>query len=89
MNRRSFFAGGLSMIALSRMAHALGDSPFFRGDVPQWSLPAILGVFEVLSLPRLVSGCEVRNLGALEPAVRSRTGRLVRAEYVHPGHAPI
>jgi len=34
MNRRSFFTGGLSMLALSRMAHALGDSQFFRGEVP-------------------------------------------------------
>ena len=35
MNRRSFFTGGLSMLALSRMAHALADSQFFHGEVPR------------------------------------------------------
>ncbi|MGA2050474.1 MAG: alpha-L-fucosidase [Terracidiphilus sp.] len=35
MNRRSFLASGLSVIALSRIAHALGDSQLFQGQVPQ------------------------------------------------------
>ena len=35
MNRRSFFTGGLSILALSRMAHALADSQFFHGEVPR------------------------------------------------------
>ena len=30
MNRRLFLTSGISMIALSRMAKALEDSPFFR-----------------------------------------------------------
>src|SRR5438270_8696688 len=34
LNRRTFVTGGLSAIALSRTAHALGDSPFFQGNVP-------------------------------------------------------
>ena len=32
MNRRLLLTSGISMIALSRMANALGDSQFFRGD---------------------------------------------------------
>src|ERR1039458_9938176 len=35
MNRRLFLRSGISMIALSRMAQALGDSQFFHGEVPQ------------------------------------------------------
>jgi alpha-L-fucosidase len=35
MNRRSFLAGSTSLLALSRIANALGDSPFFHGDVPK------------------------------------------------------
>ena len=34
MNRRLFLAGGMSMIALSRMAKAFGNSPFFQGTIP-------------------------------------------------------
>jgi len=34
MNRRSFFTGGLSMLALARMVHALEHSQFFQGEVP-------------------------------------------------------
>jgi alpha-L-fucosidase len=34
MNRRSFLATGLSALALPQIARALGDSPFFRGDIP-------------------------------------------------------
>ena len=34
MRRRQFLGSGLSMIALSRMAKALGNSPFFQGTVP-------------------------------------------------------
>jgi hypothetical protein len=33
MNRRLFLTTGISMIALSRMAKALGDSLFFRGTI--------------------------------------------------------
>ena len=35
MNRRSFFMGGFSILALARMAHGLEDSQFFQGEVPQ------------------------------------------------------
>lgn len=35
MNRRSFFAGGLSTLALARVAHALGGSQLFQGGIPQ------------------------------------------------------
>ena len=89
MNRRSFLTGGLSIFALARMARALGELAVLSGRSSAWPLPAILGVSEVLSLPGLVSGCEVRNLGALESAVCARTGRLVCAQYVHPGHRAI
>ena len=34
MKRRRFLTGGISMIALSRLARALEDSQFFRGQVP-------------------------------------------------------
>jgi alpha-L-fucosidase len=34
MKRRQLLTGGLSMIALSRMARALGDSQLFRGEIP-------------------------------------------------------
>src|SRR5580700_10144181 len=34
MNRRRFLKSGVSTIALSRMAKALGNSPFFQGNVP-------------------------------------------------------
>ncbi len=34
MNRRLFLTSGTSMIALSRMAKGLEDSPFFKGTVP-------------------------------------------------------
>ena len=34
MKRRQFLTGGISLLALSRMAKAAGDSPFFRGNVP-------------------------------------------------------
>ena len=89
MNRRLFLTSGISMIALSRMAKGLEDSQFFQGNHSGWSVPAILGISEVLSVPGLVSGRQVRNLGPLEPAVCARTGRLVRAEYVQAGDASI
>ena len=34
MNRRLFLTSGISMIALSRMAKGLEDSPFFKGTIP-------------------------------------------------------
>jgi len=34
MNRRSFLAGGLSLLTLRQIATALDSSQFFRGDVP-------------------------------------------------------
>jgi alpha-L-fucosidase len=34
MNRRLFLTSGISMIALSRMAQGLEDSPFFKGTIP-------------------------------------------------------
>ncbi len=34
MNRRLFLTSGISMIALSRMAKGLEDSPFFTGTIP-------------------------------------------------------
>lgn len=34
MNRRLFLKSGMSIVALSRAARALGDSAFFRGEVP-------------------------------------------------------
>ena len=34
MNRRLFLTSGISMIALSRMARAFGNSPFFQGAIP-------------------------------------------------------
>jgi alpha-L-fucosidase len=34
MKRRSFLAGGLSVLAAARFAKALEDSPMFRGEVP-------------------------------------------------------
>ncbi len=34
MNRRSFLLSGASALALSAIARAAGDSPFFRGEVP-------------------------------------------------------
>jgi alpha-L-fucosidase len=34
MNRRLFLTSGIAMIALSRMARALGNSPFFQGTIP-------------------------------------------------------
>ena len=34
MNRRLFLTSGISMIALSRMARGLEDSPFFKGTIP-------------------------------------------------------
>ncbi len=46
MNRRQLLTSGISMIALSRMAKALGNSPFFRGDDSAGSVLAVLGVFE-------------------------------------------
>jgi alpha-L-fucosidase len=35
MNRRSLLKGGLSIFALTRMAHALDNSQFFQGEIPQ------------------------------------------------------
>ncbi len=35
MNRRRFLASGISMIALTRMAHALEKSQLFEGNIPQ------------------------------------------------------
>ena len=34
MNRRMFLTSGIATVALSRMAKALGNSPFFQGAVP-------------------------------------------------------
>jgi alpha-L-fucosidase len=34
MNRRLFLTSGISMVALSRMAKGLEDSPFFKGRIP-------------------------------------------------------
>jgi len=34
VNRRLFLTSGMAMIAVSRMAKALEDSPFFRGTIP-------------------------------------------------------
>ena len=34
MNRRLFLTSGISMMALSRMAKGLEDSPFFKGTIP-------------------------------------------------------
>ena len=34
MNRRLFLKSGMSIVALSRATRALGDSAFFRGEVP-------------------------------------------------------
>jgi alpha-L-fucosidase len=34
MNRRLFLTSGISMVALSRMAKGLEDSPFFKGTIP-------------------------------------------------------
>jgi alpha-L-fucosidase len=35
VNRRSFLRSGLSIFALTRIAHALDNSQFFQGEVPQ------------------------------------------------------
>ncbi len=35
MKRRRFLAGGMSMLALSQLARAVDDSPFFRGQIPK------------------------------------------------------
>src|ERR1700693_6148077 len=35
MKRRQFLTSGISMIALSQMGRALGNSPFFRGTTPE------------------------------------------------------
>src|SRR5208283_5252599 len=53
------------------------------------SLSALLGIAEGLSVSRLVSRCEVRDVGSLESAVRSRTGRLVRPRHVHTGQSAV
>ena len=82
MNRRLFLTSGISMIALSRMAKGLEDSPFFKGTIPDGPFLPYWESLKAYRCPRLVSGCEVRNLGPLEPTVCARTGRLVRAEYV-------
>jgi len=34
MNRRLFLTSGISMVALSRMAKGLEDSPFFKATIP-------------------------------------------------------
>jgi alpha-L-fucosidase len=34
MNCRLFLTSGISMVALSRMAQGLEDSPFFKGTIP-------------------------------------------------------
>jgi hypothetical protein len=34
MNRRLFLTSGISMMAVSRMARGLEDSPFFKGTIP-------------------------------------------------------
>ena len=62
MNRRSFFKGGLSIFALARMAHALGDSQFFRGEVPQGSfLPFWESLTHISILSRNCESSDRRN----------------------------
>src|ERR1039458_761342 len=50
---------------------------------------ARLGIAQVLPMSGLVSRRKARDMGALEPAVRSRGRRLVCAQYVHSRDAPI
>ena len=71
MNRRMFLASGITTIALSQMAKAFGSSPFFQGTVSEWSIPSVLGISEVLSMPRVVSRRQIRNMGSLESPVRT------------------
>ncbi len=68
---------------------SVGKLAVFSRRHSQRTFPSLLGVLEVLSMSRLVSRRKIRHLGALESAVRSRAGRLVRARHVHAGIAPI
>ena len=49
------------------------------------SVQAHLGFAAAVRSAGVVSRREVRHLGALEPAVRARSGRLVRPQHVHRG----
>ena len=55
-------------------AHLRADLGFAGGRLPH---------------ARLVPRCQVRHLGALERAVRARSGRLVRPQHVYPGPQPV
>ena len=74
MDRRSFLVGGASAITWAGMANR-AYSQVFRGRVPNAPFQPYWEIAEGLPLPGLVSRCETRHLGALEPAMRASACR--------------
>jgi|GEM_PF-3850880 len=68
MNRRRFVASAITTVALSKMAKALGNSPFFQGAIPNGPF---LPYWESLKSYRCPEWFRDQNLGSGPTGARS------------------